>query len=189
MRSQMIKMCFFVLLSAFCSLAVAKNVTHRTLASEAQREFFQCSMLVSHEFIDGMKPRTWVDIKQTVALGVGTGPLDLQPIFDGKALAKVYYGPLQVMGTLYKDQDGVKKIKLGFYLVAINKGSVTSEMYHMIPNGAEVSAFYAHPLAEMTADFESQDTYTLESTGVLGVNTAASFTQVKCQHQKVNGPR
>ncbi len=161
----------------------SKSVTPRSLASAPQRESFSCSLWVGNEYRDGGRQRSLVNIpRQPVILGVGSNPLDLQPIFEGIALDQAYNSNIKIMGTLFYNDAGKLQLKLGLYAVALNMSRFTAATHHLFPSANGESSHFARPIQEVFSDFENQDEMTLESTGVIAGSTSATYTKVKCRH-------
>lgn len=163
----------------------AKNDTGRDIATTPQREVFHCTLLISNEFRDGSRQRNLVDIAspQPVILGVGEDAFDLQTIFESEAIREAYFGRFQFLGTIYWDENGVKKVKMGIYNIGVNMAGYTEATHHIIRTREGASTYYAHPVMEVKANFEPRGEYLLESTGTIGASTFARFTKLKCTHQ------
>jgi len=163
----------------------SQNVTSRVLASDDQRELFHCTLLISNESRSGMRERKYVDIAtpQPVVLGLGSYAHDLQPVFESEAIREAYYGRISFLANIFVDDQGVKKVKLGAYLIAVNRSHYTEETHYIIRSANAISTYYGHPLVEIESQFEPRGEYTLESTGTLGAHVNASYTKLRCTHQ------
>lgn len=154
-------------------------------SSSGSRELLNCSLQVTNAYKEGFRKRTWVNIKnQPVILGKSENALDLQPVFEGPALEAIYKNGIVFMASLYNNNDGQLRIKLGMYRTRKNLQKFTSDQYYLIPN----SIFYLHPNVEQESSFEAGDEYSLVFNRAVGVHTNATYTVMNCQHRKsLNG--
>lgn len=149
------------------------------------REQLSCSLQVTTPYKEGWRKRVWVDIKnQPVLLGKSENDLDLQPVFEGPALEAIYKNGIVFMASLFNNESGKLRIKMGMYRTRKNLMKFTADQYYLIPN----SIYYAHPIVEQETSFESGDTFSIEFNRAVGVHTAAKYTVMNCQHiRSLNG--
>ncbi len=145
------------------------------------RELFSCSLQVTNAYREGFSKRTWVDIKsQPVVLGKSEDILDLQPVFEGPAIKEIFGNGVLFMASLFRDDNGDRKIKFGIYTTRKNLAKYNEDEYFLIPN----SIFYAHPVVEQISEFSEGDEFTIELNQAIGLHTSARFTQMNCRHAK-----
>jgi len=186
MRFKLLNLVVGLLITTQSVTVRANIVTPREVASETTREVFGCTLLISNEYRDGRARRNFVDIAtpQPTVLGVGDNEFDLQPVFDSEAIGQEYFGHVRILGAIYHDEQGVKKVKLGIYRTEMNRSGYTSDTHHIMASANGRSSYYSHPLSEVKLNYVPHGDYDLETTGITTSSTEASYIVVKCTHQQ-----
>jgi hypothetical protein len=165
-----------VLMSPFASLA----------EHDSGAELFKCNVTVGDHYLRRRNPILLEIKEREVRFEKKSAATDLQMIAHTDELSEAVRGPLQVMGTLFRDQ-GVLKLRLGVYQMLPRNRRITGE-FHWIPDESdEQSYYYADPITETNWNFKANEEFSLDLRGgmgafSLGYYEAANQLKLKCQH-------